>query len=199
MNHPYGPYGQGIPQQAGYPQPAGWSQQPGWPQQSGYPPSGYPGYPQPKLPGGPSGATGILAGILALLGGLAGLCFSPLSVVTMVSDHAFDIVGAVVVLFGAGFGLALFIGAILLFRRNMNGRRLVIGGCGLAILTGLAVLAEQLTKYDFDGGAVLTIAVPLFVFPILTLVLTMLPPTARWIRAKPSPVAVQYQPPYPAY
>lgn len=193
MNHPYGPYGQGFPQQTGPMQPAGWSQQPGWP------PYGYPGHPPPKLPGGPSGATGILGGILALLGGLAGFCFSALSVATMASDHAFDIVGAVVVVFGAAFGAALFIGAILLFRRNMNGRRLVVGGCVLAILTGLAALAEQLTKYDFDGEAILTIAVPLFAFPIVTLVLTMLPPTAKWIRAKPSPVAVPYQPPYPGY
>lgn len=196
MNYPHGPHGQGFPGQPVYGQPPGYPQQPGWPQQPGYP-GGY----QPKPPGGPSGATGIIAGLLALVGGLVGTCFAVLSVIIMIMDGEFDVAGAIFGLLGIAFGLALFIGAILLFRRRMIGRRLVVGGCAVAILFGIAAIGDMVIGISGDpsrepvsiGFAVLVG----IVVPVLTLVLAMLPSTAVWIRAKRNVLAPQFYPPYP--
>ncbi|CRZ17262.1 hypothetical protein [Mycolicibacterium neworleansense] len=196
MNHPNLPYGQGFTGQPGYPRQPTWPQQPGYPQQPGWP-HGYPqgGYP-PKPPRGPSGATAIFAAILALLGGLAGLVMVLMAVIIKISDHDFD---AMDVLFGlacAACGSALFIGAISLFRHKMIGRPFVVGGCTTAILIGVAALIEEFTRQVPDLGAFLSVAVPLFAFPMLTLVLTLLPATKTWIQAKQNPVAAQYYPPH---
>lgn len=201
MTYPNGPYGQGFSGQPGYPQQPGFPQQPGWPQHQGWPQQ--PGYPggYPLKPPGPSGATAIFAGILALPGGLVGLFYVVLSVFLMWSDHEFDPVSAVAGVAGAAVGLTLFVGAIALFRRKMIGRWLVVGGCAMAILFGIAALGE--TVIGFSGNPSrepaeigMTILVGL-VFPILTIVLAMLPSTARWIRAKQDVVAPPYYSPYP--
>lgn len=210
MTFPNSPYGQGFPSTPGYPQQPGYPQHPGWPQQPGhfpgYPQPGYPAGYQPNLPKGPSGATGIIAAILALLGGPVGVCFGAMTVFIMFTDAEFDAIGVVLSLFGVAFGLALLLGAIALIRRRMIGRRLIIGGCAVAILSGLATLCDMAigitgnpSREPAEIG--LTIIVGL-VFPILTLVLAMLPSTARWIQAKPAkphPVAAQAYQPSPAY
>ncbi|MCV7110502.1 hypothetical protein [Mycolicibacterium setense] len=209
MTFPNGPYGQGFTDTPGYPQQPGYPQHPGWPQQPGhfpgYPQPGYPAGYQPNLPKGPSGATGIIAAILALPGALVGLFYVVTSVVIIWSDHEYA-VGAVFGLAGAAVGLALFIGAIALFRRKMIGRRLIIGGCAVAILSGLAALCDMAIGITGNPsrepvGFSVAIIVGL-VFPTLTLVLAMLPSTARWIQAKPAkphPVAAQAYQPSPAY
>lgn len=201
MNYPPGPHGQGFPGQPVHGQPPGYPQQPGWPQHPGYPPAGYPGGYQPKPPGGPSGATGIIAGLLALVGGLVGTCFAVLSVIIMIMDGEFDVAGAIFGLLGIAFGLALFIGAILLFQRKMIGRRLVVGGCVVAILFGIAAIGDMVIGISGDpsrepvsiGFAVLVG----IVVPVLTLVLAMRPSTTVWIRAKQNALAPQFYPPYP--
>ncbi|MGV0807637.1 hypothetical protein [Mycolicibacterium setense] len=213
MTFPNGSYGQGFPGTPGYPQQPGYPQHPGWPQQPGhfpgYPQPGYPAGYRPNLPKGPSGATGIIAAILALPGALVGLFYVVTSVVIIWSDHEYA-VGAVFGLAGAAVGLALFIGAIALFRRKMIGRRLIIGGCAVAILSGLAALCDMAigitgnpSREPVGFGVAIIVGL---VFPIVTLVLAMLPSTARWIQAKPAklhPAAAQaYQPsqaspPYP--
>ncbi|WKG03540.1 hypothetical protein [Mycolicibacterium sp. HK-90] len=97
--------------------------------------------------------------------------------------------------------MAQFIGAILLWRRKMIGRRLVVAGCAVAILLGVVVLGDTTIGISGDPtreplAISIVVAVGL-VLPIVTLVLAMLPSTTKWIRAKQNAVAPQYYPPYP--
>jgi hypothetical protein len=189
MNYPHGPHGQGFPGQPVYGRPPSYPQQPGWPQQPTYPHAG------------PSGATGIIAGLLALVGGLVGTGFAVLSVIIMIMDGEFDVAGAVFGLLGIAFGLALLIGAILLFRRKTIGRRLVVGGCAVAVLFGVAAIGDMVIGISGDASrepVSIGIAVIVgIVVPVLTLVLAMLPSTSAWIRAKRNAIAPQFYPPYP--
>ncbi|MUM28612.1 hypothetical protein FZI88_21195 [Mycobacterium sp. CBMA295] len=114
--------------------------------------------------------------------------------------------GAVFGLFGVAFGLVLFNGAILLWRRKMIGRWLIVGGCAVAILLGLVAFAELLIgisgEPSHEPAAFGTLAVLGFVFPILTLVLALLPSTTNWICAKQNPqdpVAPQVYSPFQGY
>lgn len=177
MNYPHGPHGQGFPGQPVY----------------GRPPS----YPQ----AGPSGTTGIIAGLLALVGGLVGTGFAVLSVIIMIMDGEFDVAGAIFGLLGIAFGLALFIGAILLFRRKTIGRRLVVGGCAVAALFGVAAIGDMVigisgepSREPVSIGIAVVVGI---VVPVLTLVLAMLPSTTAWIRAKRYAIAPQFYPPCP--
>ncbi|MGV0810593.1 hypothetical protein ABQF34_01385 [Mycolicibacterium boenickei] len=196
MTFPSGPYPQGFPAQPGFSRQPGFGQQPGYPQ-PGWPQQlSYPGGPRPTPPPrGPSGATGIIAGILALLGGLVGVALPVLCGLIMWSDREFYGLGAAFGLAGFTFGLALLIGAVLLWRRRMIGRWLIVVGCTVAILAG--VVPVIMTIEERDLTSVLVYAVPLGVFPILTLVLTLLPSTAKWVRAKQNAVAPQYYPSFP--
>ena len=200
MTFSSGPNDQGFPEQPGFSQqpsfgvqPPVFSHQPGFGQQ----PPGSPQQPsylggnQPTPPRGPSGATAIIAGILALLGGLFGILFGALSVAVMVGDHKFDAMGVVFSLFGIAFGLVLFSGAILLWRRKMTGRWFIVGGCAVAILLGLLAFAELFIGISGaptrEAGAYVMLAVVGFVFPIATLVLVLLQSTTKWISATQSP------------
>ena len=195
MTFPSGPSGSGFPEQPDFSQqpsfgvqPPIFSHQPGFGHPPEYPQqSGYPGSPQAAPPSGPSGATAITAAVLALLGGLFGVFFGAVGAAVMVSDGDFDAMGVVLIVFGIAFGLALFNGAVLLLRRRMIGRWLIVGGCAVAILLGLAVFADMLLGISgapsHDPAAFGAIALPGFVFPIATTVLVLLPSTTSWIDA----------------
>lgn len=210
MTFPSGPYGQGFPEEPGFSQqpsfqvqppiyshqPGFGQQPPGWPQQPGYPGTNQP------TPGGPSRATAIIAGILALLGGLVGIILGSSGVIAIFisGQEERDARMYSLPLIGFGFGLLLAIGAISLFRRKVISRRLIVIGCAMVILFAITALADMVfgisrtPRRDFDSVDTFIIA-GLF-FPILTLVLTLVPSTTRWIEAEPSPVAAQYHPPY---
>lgn len=205
MTFPSGPSG-GFPEQPGFSQqPSFGVQPPIFSHQPGYGQPGDPGSPQPTPPRGPSGATAIIAGILALLGGLFGILFGALSVTVMVSDHKFDAIGVVFSLFGIAFGLVLFSGAILLWRRKVIGRWLIVGGCAVAILLGLLAFAELFIGISGaptrDAGAYVMLAVLGFIFPIATLVLVLLQSTTKWILAtqRPQDPASQGSSPFQGY
>lgn len=81
----------------------------------------------------------------------------------------------------------------------MIGRWLVVGGCAPSIAAfvvaiGAFVVHDRQTPKP-DVGPVLA-GVILVAIPTLALVLALVPSTARWIRAKSSPVAAQNYPPY---
>lgn len=194
MNYPNQPYGQGFSGQPGY------FQQPGWPQQPGYPQPGYPGgYPPP--PRGPSGATGILAGLLALFGGLVGIGLGAVAIFALFfsGQEERDARMFLSPVIGFAYALLLLIGAILLFRRKSIGRWLIIGGSAAvlvfwAFLGGTVIGVSDEPRRDLVAIGIRILAG--LVFPILTLVMTFLPSTTKWIQAKPNRSAAQHYPPY---
>ncbi|MED5815785.1 hypothetical protein VST63_25790 [Mycolicibacterium sp. 050232] len=221
MSYPNGPYGQGFPGQPGYPQQPGFPQ-PGYPQQPGFPQPGYPqqsGFPggqqpyglPPIPPAAPSGVTGIIAGALAVLGVLSNFGSGGIGLFALAVLGNEDAVGAsdsisggvrpwliVTAVLCLVSGLLLLIGAVTLFQRKMIGRWLVVAGCALTIISGLVSFGVSLTKlegYVPMGENALSLVG--LVFPIATIVLVLMPPTAAWIRAKQNPVAPQFYPPYP--
>lgn len=197
MTFPSGPVDQGMPEQPAFSQqpvfetpPPVFSHQPGFGQPS------YPSVHQPAPSSVPSGATGTIAAILALLGGLAGLVLGILIMVSVISRHRSEVPAATVALLCIASGLALVTGAIQLWRRKAISRGIIAGGCAAIMLAGALFLIEGFTNAEPSAGAIVTIALLDFAFPIGTLVLTMLPSTRAWIQAKQDPVAPQYYPPY---
>lgn len=197
MTFPSGPFDQGMPEQPAFSQqpvfetpPPVFSHQPGFGQPS------YPSAHQPAPSSVPSGATGTIAAILALLGGLAGLVLGILIMVAVISRHRSEVLAATVALLCIASGLALVTGAIQLWRRKAISRGIIAGGCAAIMLAGALFLIERFTNAEPSAGAIVTIALLDFAFPIGTLVLTMLPSTKAWIQAKQDPVAPQYYPPY---
>ncbi|MCV7066666.1 hypothetical protein H7H51_14835 [Mycolicibacterium farcinogenes] len=182
-----------IPNSRGFPQQPGWPQHQGWPQQPGYP-GGY-----PLKPPGPSGATAIFAGILAIPGGLVGIALGGVAIfaIFISSQEEREAWMYLTPLIGFGYGLSLVIGAVSLFRRKSIGRRLVVGGCAVLIVIGIVFVGGAITESHADFDSVGIPMIVGLVFPILTLVLAMLPSTARWIRAKQNVVVPPYYPPYP--
>ncbi|WP_135459651.1 hypothetical protein [Mycobacterium sp. DL99] len=204
MTFPNGPFGQGFPDQPGYPP------QPGYPQQPVIPVlSGNSGEPQANAvaAGEPSGATGITAAVLAAFGAVAGLGSGVIAAIAIAaaatssaaSGREVAVLISVLVL-NSGFGLMNAIGAVLLYERKMRGRRLVVGACAMAILSTLVIFvatAAQASSFGSHGRSIFTLVT--LVFPIVTLVLALLPSTGAWIEAKQKPVAPQPYPPYPGW
>ncbi|RSN08990.1 hypothetical protein DMC63_32955 [Streptomyces sp. WAC 05977] len=177
-----------------------------------YPPQGYPA-PGAYPPGPmrqPSGATAIIAGILAILGGLwflAGLA----SHIIELSHYviSFLVVGAALDLVSAALLLG---GGIMLLLRKRAGRLLtVIGAAGAIGFVALAFLLRAIGSsfYFSYGGVMLHFGFGWLLFVVLipaiaTLVLALVPPTARWLAAKPQADSAQppnfgYPPPQPGY
>ncbi|WP_181770301.1 hypothetical protein [Amycolatopsis pittospori] len=161
-----------------------------------YPPQGYPppgAYPHPGMPPKPNSATGIIAGILAILGGVWFLSGSVWTVIlTFGRFHAEVLIGGILDL---AVGVLLLLGGILLLRRKSTGRMLVVVGGGAAILLGLVSVVLRATGSDFyfvySGVRVLYgflgLVIQLFIPAIATLVLALIPPTARWVGATKQP------------
>ncbi len=152
----------------------------------------------------PSGVTGIIAGVLATLGGVANvfgglaMAFGLAVVVNDSTEQLSDGWAGLIAVTALNIiaGLLLLIGAVLLFARKMAGRWLVAVGCCVSILSALISLALPATiaDYHYRSGPSDFVAL---IFPVTTLVLVLVPPTAAWIRAKQNPVAPQFYPPYP--
>lgn len=227
MNHPNGPHGQGFPgQQPPYGQQWGQPQQPAFPQQpyqpvpqpygAPVPPYGAPvppyGAPPPQGPTAPNGATAIIAGVLAGLGGavnIVGGGFMAIGLALISSDSTLDTGsggwGALVAvaMLNIVAGVVLSVGTVLLFLRKPVSRWIVAAGCGVSILSSLISLGitSTLAGYAYRGSGTEVLGL---IFPVATLVLVLVPPTAAWINAKrpssPPPYSAppQHFPPYGA-
>lgn len=188
-------------------------------------PGAYPA--PPAAPAQPSGGTAITAGVLAALGGLLGLGLTAVSLFFLIAiasigsnfDHsdlelldsifgvlAIGMVAVVIIGFVLGtlLSVLLIAGAVLLFRRKMLGRWLVVSGCAVAIVSNL-MTSVFTTAVTSDGRYSPESVVSAFVglaFPIVTMVLVLLPSTTAWIKAGQSQAAPQqlpqhaYYPPY---
>jgi len=154
-------------------------------------------YPVPRQ----SGVTAIFAGVLALLGGVWQLFgvfwfgWFP-TVGTYTSKAA-----------GLAAGLLLVLGGVLLLVRKPAGRVLCVLGAGLVVLVKLVIIVLQVLprtgfSLNIGGPRLIPVGPPgieqilLFVPPIVTIVLALLPATARWIRP-PAPQPPHPQTPYP--
>lgn len=175
-----------------------------------YPP--YPGQyqPYPQQGGAPGGGTAITAGVLAsigaagqLLGGLLQIALGATQTDELHSMyHAswYPVYTIVAGLIAVIAGAALAAGAVTLFRRRPIGRTLIVAGCALTIVIGIAGIAVAL-NLDIGtlGGASHLVGgvggVFGLIFPIITIVLTLVPATARWLAAVPASAGPY---PYPA-
>ncbi|MBB5911516.1 hypothetical protein BJY24_000383 [Nocardia transvalensis] len=167
-------------------------------------------HPYPYAPArGPGGGTAITAGVLASLGaagqGLGGVMnivlgatrSQDLSSMTDANWYvAYTIASGVIALIAAGL---LAGGAVGLFRRKRSGRMPVVAGCATTLVIGivsLLVAFEARTAGGAVAAVVLLSATIGMAFPIVTIVLTLVPATTRWLAADPAqPAAPQ---PYPA-
>lgn len=175
-----------------------------------YPP--YPGQyqPYPQQGGAPGSGTAIAAGVLAsigaagqLLGGLLQIALGATQTDELHSMyHAswYPVYTIVAGLIAVIAGAALAAGAVTLFRRRPIGRTLIVAGCALTIVIGIAGIAVAL-NLDIGtlGGATHLIGgvggVFGLIFPIITIVLALVPATARWLAAVPAQAGPY---PYPA-
>jgi hypothetical protein len=80
-------------------------------------------------------------------------------------------------------GVLLSIGTVMLLLRKWASRWIVVAGCAVSIVSSLISLSLASTIADYQYGGKGADAVGL-VFPIVTIVLALLPSTAAWIRAK---------------
>lgn len=201
MTYPNSPFGQEFPDQSGYPEPS-YTQQPLPPLFS---------HPQQQPSAGPSvepsGATGITAAVFAALGAVAGIGTSVLAAIAVAAwatsssgsgaELAFLII---VTALNAAFGVMCAIGAVKLRERQMRGRCLVVGSCALAIVSTLlifGVTAAEASSYGYHAREIF--AVVGTGFPIVTMVLALVPSTTAWIEAEQNPVAPQPYPQHPGW
>ncbi|OXM66243.1 hypothetical protein L1857_22880 [Amycolatopsis thermalba] len=162
-----------------------------YPPQPGQYPAAPPPYPgeQYSVQQPPSGGTAITAGVLAVLGALWGVFSGILNL--GVVDEVVDDLKWIVVLQGTVYLVefaTLLPGAILLFLRKPAGRWLVALGSALHILQGVIALIVLASDDRFNrnldtaagiGGGVGGLLVVLSP-AIATLVLVLVPLTARW-------------------
>lgn len=176
----------------------------------------------PAAPAQPSGGTAITAGVLAALGGLLSLGITAVSLFFLIViasigsnfdrsdveflDSIFGVLAiglvAVVIIalvLGTLLSVLLIAGAVLLFRRKMLGRWLVVSGCAVAIVSNLmtSVFTTAVTSDDWYSPESVVSALLGLAFPIITMVLALLPSTTAWIRAEQNRSAPQYFPQYP--
>src|SRR6266568_1610235 len=171
-----------------------------------YPP--YPGqyqpYPQQAAAGG---GTAITAGVLASVGAVGQVLGGVLQVVLGATQaHELDrmyhaswypayaiVTGLVAFVVGAVLGT----GAVALFRRKPLGRMLIVAGCALTIVIGIAGIAVALNIGPMGGASgLIGVSGGTFglIFPIITIILALVPATARWLAQPPAPAG-----PYPGY
>ncbi|WP_433197452.1 hypothetical protein ACQP1G_01040 [Nocardia sp. CA-107356] len=179
---------------------------------------GYPQYePYPPAPLPPaSGGTAITAGVLACIGSAGQLLGGGVTIVlgvtglgTDLADYdstglfaqhwfkAYALVTGVLALITA---ILLGVGAIMTFTRKPLGRALVVAGCAVVVITGIAEHVVTL-RYTTTGGGAAAIGSGVsgligLVFPIATTVLALIPPTTRWLNSDP---AAAYAPPVARY
>ncbi|MDG4667284.1 hypothetical protein [Mycobacterium sp. 236(2023)] len=167
-------------------------------------PLGTYGFAPRPAPPPPSGVTAALAIILAGLGALACLGSGLLGILGLIglsapgSTSGFRTSAGIagdlfpVLVFGVALnfvsGVLLTVGTVQLARRRLNGRGLIVGGCGVTIgsaLLSLGYAASSTTPYGAFGGDGLEIVS--FIFPVATLMLVLVPPTTAWLTARRNP------------
>jgi len=176
----------------------------------------------PAAPAQPRGGTAITAGVLAALGGLLSLGITAVSLFFLIViasigsnfdrsdveflDSIFGVLAiglvAVVIIalvLGTLLSVLLIAGAVLLFRRKMLGRGLVVSGCAVAIVSNLmtSVFTTAVTSDDWYSPEGVVSALLGLAFPIITMVLALLPSTTAWIRAEQGRAVPQHFPQYP--
>ena len=176
----------------------------------------------PAAPAQPRGGTAITAGVLAALGGLLSLGITAVSLFFLIViasigsnfdrsdveflDSIFGVLAiglvAVVIItlvLGTLLSVLLIAGAVLLFRRKMLGRWLVVSGCAVAIVSNLMtyVFTTTVTSGDWNSPESAVSAFVGLAFPIVTMVLVLLPSTTAWLHAPRNPVPPQAFPQYP--
>ncbi|WP_157110171.1 hypothetical protein [Nocardia anaemiae] len=163
----------------------------------------YPQYqPYPSVPApAPSGGTAITAGVLASVGSAGQLLGGGLNIVLGATDLARDlaeydstglfvhswfktyllVTGSIAVV----SAFLLGVGAVMMFTRRPLGRVLVVAGCAVVVVAGIAGYAVT-ARYTTSGASAAEIG-GLFglIFPIATAVLTLVPPTRRWLDYRP--------------
>ncbi|GAC68423.1 hypothetical protein [Gordonia soli] len=178
--------------------------------QNGQVPFGTPQFAGQYAPARASGATAIAASVLSFLGALA----SAIGVISLLfvilvalgidgADQYFPgwfvallAVVAVINIVVAGL---LVGGGVAVLRRSMVGRTLIASGCAIYLVSGLALTISQyafLSQLDTTGadvgvGGILG-QVAGVVFPLITLVLVLVPSTTAWINDRPADTAPAY-------
>ncbi|WP_329414485.1 hypothetical protein OG563_17725 [Nocardia vinacea] len=167
----------------------------------------YPQYePYPSVPApAPGGGTGITAGVLASIGSAGQLLGGGFNIVLGLTDLARDlseydstglfsqswiktyllVVGSIAVV----TAFLLGVGAVMMFTRRPLGRVLVVAGCAVVVIAGIAGYAVTL-HYTTSGGSAAEIGGGIggllgLIFPITTAVLALVPPTTRWLNYNP--------------
>ncbi|MEU8895101.1 hypothetical protein [Nocardia sp. NPDC048505] len=181
----------------------------------------YPGQYEPYAGGyampaaAPSGGTAITAGVLACIGAVFQLIGGFANFFTSSQISSLDtggdlesgfttltmITGAVAIL----SALLLGVGAVMLFTRRPVGRILIAAGCGLVIVMQIlsnVLLATMFADIDDDGSIMAIAGVSALIsliFPVITMVLALLPSTARWAAYQPAAAGqpMGYQQPNP--
>lgn len=179
--------------------------QPGWPQHPQYPQQPYGQYPYAQQPqyapypqypqapaAGPSGGTAITAAVLSFLGALAnalgGISYFSLVSMTKLKGNTgiFTVLGLIYLAIAAG----LVVGGYLLLQRKPVGRIIIAVACGVVIALSvigyflvLAALHNAGLPVSQVGAAHPMRAFGGLIFPILTMVLALVPSTLQWCQA----------------
>ncbi|OXM49697.1 hypothetical protein [Amycolatopsis alba] len=169
-------------------------------------------HPLPEVTSQPKGATGVAAGVLAILGGLVFLVAAALCVIECVLSLYVLAVGAiapktiapgvelsgvvpVVLAIAAVIDLVAMVllssGGILLLQRKGPGRVLTVIGAGIAFgFSGLVLLVPWISsRVAFSYSELTPITSTVWPFAVVlvaaaaTLLLALIPPTARWLAA----------------
>ncbi|MFI6366696.1 hypothetical protein ACIBG0_28550 [Nocardia sp. NPDC050630] len=173
----------------------------------------YPQYePYPSVPAPtPGGGTAITAGVLASVGSAGQLLGGGFNIVLGLTDLGGDlaeydstglfaqswfrtyllVTGSIAVI----SAFLLGVGAVMMFTRRPLGRVLVVAGCAVVIVAGIAGYTVTL-HYTTSGGSAAEIGGGIgglfgLIFPIATAVLALVPATTRWLNYSPvaAPVA----------
>ncbi|WP_227997922.1 hypothetical protein [Nocardia australiensis] len=162
----------------------------------------------PQYPGGydpylttapPSGVTAIIAGVLAAIGSV-GQLFGGGSSIFVATAMGPDLIGSDSTgLFGYGWypsyavangvfaiiaAILLGAGAVTLFGKKPLGRILIAAGCAIVVLAGLAGFVITLSLGAFSGAGLIGSGIGGVIgllFPIATVVLALVPATAKWL------------------
>ncbi|MGY4101709.1 hypothetical protein ACW2Q0_19460 [Nocardia sp. R16R-3T] len=178
----------------------------------------YPQYePYPPAPApAPGGGTAITAGVLASVGSAGQLLGGGFNIVLGLTDFATDlaeydstglfaqswlktymlVIGSIALV----TAFLLGVGAVLMFTRRPLGRVLVVAGCAVVVIAGIAEYAITL-RYTTSGGGAAEISGGIgglfgLIFPIATAVLALVPSTTRWLNYRPVAVPPAARYPY---
>lgn len=80
-------------------------------------------------------------------------------------------------------GVLLSIGTVMLLLRKMTSRWIVVAGCAVSIVSSLISLslASTVAEYQYGGKGADVVGL---IFPIVTIVMALLPSSTAWIEAK---------------